>query len=149
MKYIPVVVVALALGTAACTNAADKIKAEEERIDLTQTVSNEEVAEIVFTEEMHDFGDITEGSKQEHLFSFKNTSKVPLVITSATGSCGCTVPEWPRNPIAPGESGEIKVSFDSTGRSGRQDKQVTIEANTVPRTTVIKITSNVLPKTES
>jgi hypothetical protein len=149
MKYIPLIVVALALGTAACNSAADKIKAEDERIDLTQTVSNEEVAEMVFTEEMHDFGDITEGSKPEYLFSFKNTSDVPLVITSATGSCGCTVPEWPRNPIAPGGTGEIKVSFDSSGRSGRQDKQVTIEANTNPRTTVIKITSNVLPKTAS
>jgi hypothetical protein len=149
MKNISLFVVALALGTASCNNAADKIKAEDERMDLTQTVSTEEVAEIVFTEEMHDFGDITEGETPEHIFTFKNTSKVPLVITSATGSCGCTVPDWPRNPIAPGATGEIKVSFNSASRSGRQDKQVTVEANTMPRTTVIKITSNVLPKTES
>lgn len=146
MKYIPFLVVALALGTASCESAADKIKAEDERIDLTQTVSNEEVAVMVFEEDFHDFGDITEGTRPEHIFTFKNTGEVPLVITSATGSCGCTVPEWPKTPIAPGASGEIKVSFDSTSRSGRQDKQVTIEANTMPRTTVLKITSNVLPK---
>lgn len=149
MKNISLFVVALALGTASCNNAADKIKAEDERMDLTQTVSTEEVAEIVFEEEMHDFGDITEGTKPEYVFKFKNTGKVPLIITSATGSCGCTVPAPPKEPIAPGATGEIKVSFDSSNRSGRQDKQVTVEANTMPRTTVIKITSNVLPKTES
>jgi hypothetical protein len=149
MKYTVVGIFTLALGLGACSNAADKIKPQEERQTMTEMVSNEEVAQFEFEKEFHDFGDINEGKTVNTTFEFTNTGDVPLVITSANGSCGCTVPDWPRTPIAPGKTGSIKVSFNSTGRSGKNDKTVTIEANTVPRTTVLKITSNVLPKANS
>lgn len=149
MKYTAVGIFALALSLGACSNAADKIKPQDERQSMTEMVSNEEVASFEFDKEFHDFGDIAEGKTVNTTFDFTNTGDVPLVITSANGSCGCTVPDWPRTPIAPGETGQIKVSFNSTGRSGKNDKTVTIEANTVPRTTVLKITSNVLPKANS
>ncbi len=149
MKYTYLPLLALALGLGACSGAADKIKPQDERQTMTEMVSNEEVASFEFDKEFHDFGDIQEGKTVNTTFEFTNTGDVPLVITSANGSCGCTVPDWPRSPIAPGETGSIKVSFNSTGRSGKNDKTVTIEANTVPRTTVLKITSNVLPKANS
>jgi len=148
MKQIAFSMLAMAAVLMSCDSAADKIKPADERKSMTEMVSNTEVAEFAFEETFFDFGDIPEGRSNVHIFKFENTGKVPMVITSATGSCGCTVPEWPRTPIAPGAKGEIKVSFDSSNRSGKQDKTVTIEANTVPRTTVLKITSNVMPKTQ-
>ena len=71
---------------------------------------------IEFEEDSYDFGEIMEGEKVVHLYKFKNTGKEPLVISNAKGSCGCTVPEWPREPIPVGGSGEIRVQFDSKGK---------------------------------
>jgi hypothetical protein len=141
--------IGLVASLAACTNAADKIKPAEERTEIDAMVSNEEIAAFEFEEVFHDFGDIAEGTKAETVFKFTNTGEAPLIITTAQGSCGCTVPDYPKTPIAPGASGEIKVSFDSSGRAGKQDKTVTLDANTNPRSTILKITSNVLPKTEN
>lgn len=101
-------------------------------------------ANLVFSENEFDFGTLEEGEKVEHVFKFENTSNNPLTISNARGSCGCTVPEWPREPIAPGESGEIKVKFDSKGKKGKQSKTVTITANTVPANTILTITSDVI-----
>lgn len=101
-------------------------------------------ANVVFAENEFDFGTLEEGEKVEHVFKFKNTSTNPLTISNAKGSCGCTVPEWPREPIAPGESGEIKVKFDSKGKKGKQSKTVTIVANTIPQNTILTITSDVI-----
>jgi len=88
---------------------------------------------VKFDEETHDWGTIMDGEKMTHVFKFKNTGNEPLVITNAKGSCGCTVPEWPRDAIAPGKSGEIKVVYDSKGKGapgGKDDtKRVTINAN--------------------
>jgi hypothetical protein len=146
MKYKKVILIGFVAALAACTNAADKIKPADEKEKIDALVNNEAAAVFEFDKEFHDFGDINEGDPAQTVFNFKNTGESPLIITSAKGSCGCTVPDYPRKPIAPGESGEIKVSFDSSGRAGKQDKTVTIDANTNPRTTVLKITSNVMPK---
>jgi len=86
-----------------------------------------------------DFGEITAGEKVIHTFIFKNTGDTPLIISNAKGSCGCTVPFWPKEPIAPGESGEIEVQFDSKGKKGKQSKRVTITANTNPIHTYLTI----------
>lgn len=102
------------------------------------------VAEISFAENSFDFGTLQEGEKVEHIFKFTNTSDKPLTISNARGSCGCTVPEWPRKPIAPGAEGEIKVKFDSKGKKGQQNKNVTITANTIPANTMLTITSDVI-----
>lgn len=101
-------------------------------------------ATISFEENTFDFGTLEEGDKVEHVFKFKNDSENPLMISNARGSCGCTVPEWPREPIAPGESGEIKVKFDSKGKKGAQNKTVTITANTDPANTMLTIKSDVI-----
>lgn len=99
---------------------------------------------MTFAESTYNFGSVTDGEKVEHIYKFKNTGNDPLIISNAQGSCGCTVPQWPKEPIAPGKSGEIKVVFDSKGKVGKQNKTVTITANTEPATTTINITGEVL-----
>lgn len=98
---------------------------------------------VVFSEMEYNWGKIKEGSVQEHTFTFTNTGTNDFIISNAKGSCGCTVPYYPTEPIPPGGKGEIKVSFDSKGKSGMQQKQVTITANTDPNTTVLNIMSEV------
>ncbi len=99
---------------------------------------------ITFEATEYDFGRVVAGTKVEHIFTFKNTGKAPLLIQQASASCGCTVPQWPREPIAPGAAGEIRVAFDSEGREGVQNKIVTILANTQPNTTRLEIRGQVL-----
>jgi hypothetical protein len=96
-----------------------------------------------FEESEFDFGTSKEGAIVEHVFKFTNTGNAPLVIQNAAGSCGCTVPEPPKEPIAPGATGEIKVKFDSRGKVGVQNKTVTITANTNPETTLIALKGTV------
>lgn len=99
---------------------------------------------IAFEEEVFDFGNITQGEKVAHTFKFKNTGDADLVIVSAKGSCGCTVPEWPKQPIAPGAEGEIHVVFNSEGKQGKQHKNVSIVANTEPATTAIALKGDII-----
>ncbi len=99
---------------------------------------------MTFTESEHDFKDIPANTTVEHTFEFTNTGKTPLLIENAQAACGCTVPSWPKEPIAPGMKGQIKVQFDSRGKTGIQNKQVTIRANTQPSITNIAIRGNVL-----
>ncbi|MFM1876742.1 MAG: hypothetical protein RL266_2479 [Bacteroidota bacterium] len=106
----------------------------------TVAVENNGPAPVfTFEKEVHDFGTIVQGEKVAYSFKFKNTGEADLIITSAKGSCGCTVPEYPVEPIAPGEEGVIDVVFNSDGKSGQQNKKVTIVANTVPNTKVLAI----------
>lgn len=98
-------------------------------------------ASINFDEMSYDFGQIKEGDVVHHIFKFTNTSLVPLIIHNASGTCGCTVPKWPKEPIPPGKTGQIEVSYDSKNKSGKQAKSVNITANTVPPVTTLNITS--------
>ena len=108
---------------------------------------------LVFEEDTYDFGEIMEGEKVVHVYKFNNTGKEPLVISNAKGSCGCTVPEWPREPIPVGGSGEIRVQFDSKGKGkvggATQAKKVTITANTDPANTFLNIKGKVNKPAES
>lgn len=86
---------------------------------------------MTFEKESHNFGNITEGEVVAYAFKFFNTGKKDLIITRAEASCGCTVPEWPKEPIKPGDSGYMKVKFDSKGRpEGYTEKEIFIQANT-------------------
>ncbi len=98
---------------------------------------------ITFEEEEHDFGTIQQGDKPTYEFEFKNTGEADLIISSARGSCGCTVPEYPKTPIKVGESGKIKVSFDSKGKSGETSKTVTIMSNTKEGSKILKIKTKI------
>ena len=98
---------------------------------------------IAFAEMKYDFGDIDQNSENTMSFSFTNTGDKPLIIETATGSCGCTVPEFPKEPIPPGESNEIKVVYKPGKQKGLQNKLVTVIANTEPKDTRLSITANV------
>lgn len=93
-----------------------------------QAASTESKAEIVFEKEVHDFGQLKQHGDATTEFKFTNTGTEALIISNAKGSCGCTVPEWPREPIAPGESSVIRVKYDSK-RVGPINKSVTITSN--------------------
>lgn len=100
-----------------------------------------------FADMEHDFGKINQDSENKYVFKFKNTGDEPLVINGAQGSCGCTVPSYPKEPIAPGEEGDIEVVYSPGKQENQQQKTVTITANTEPTTTVLKISAFVEPGT--
>ncbi|MDB9774758.1 DUF1573 domain-containing protein [Vicingaceae bacterium] len=100
---------------------------------------------IQFTDMEHDFGSIDQDTKNTKVFTFTNTGNEPLIISDAKGSCGCTVPNYPRNPIAPGETGEIEVVYSPGKQVNQQTKTVSITANTEPATTVLRVKANVTP----
>jgi hypothetical protein len=94
---------------------------------------------ITWQDTIFDFGMINEGDVVKKEFSFQNTGTAPLLIAQASSTCGCTIPEWPKKPIPPGQSGIILVKFDSKGKEGAQNKQVTIFANTFPNQSKIAV----------
>jgi Protein of unknown function (DUF1573) len=108
---------------------------------------------LKFDQDTYDWGKVMDGEKVTHVFKFKNTGTEPLIISNAKGSCGCTVPEWPKDAIAPGKSGEIKVVFDSKGKGavgGKEDsKRVTVTANTDPVDTYLTIKGKVDKKEDA
>lgn len=116
----------------------DKKAKEEPKSNLPAT-------SMSFGEYDWDFGTIDEGDRVEHFFKFTNTGSEPLVLEKCKGSCGCTVPECPKEPIAPGAEGEIKVVFNSKGKKNKQTKKVTITANTEPVQTILTIRADVTP----
>ncbi|WP_157986556.1 DUF1573 domain-containing protein [Chitinophaga alhagiae] len=99
----------------------------------TNAADTGKVAVMTFEKEVHDFGKVTQGEVVEYSFKFTNTGNKDLLIQKAEASCGCTVPEWPKEPIKPGESSYMKVKFDSHGRpEGYTEKELFIQANTNP-----------------
>ncbi|MCW3120804.1 MAG: hypothetical protein JWQ38_296 [Flavipsychrobacter sp.] len=99
-----------------------------------------------FDEETHDFGTVPEGPLAEYDFEFKNTGKSPIIISDAHGSCGCTVPTWPHEPILPKHSAKIHVAYTTNGRQGMINKDVIITSNAQQNTMRLHITGNVTPK---
>lgn len=145
---------ALILSLATLLNAC-KPKSENDKIDpdlvknpasAINGADTSEVPVFEFETENHEFGEITEGDKVNFDFKFKNTGKVPLIISNASASCGCTVPEYSKDPVAPGGEGFIKVSFNSEGKHGMVSKTVTLLANTIPNTKVLTISADIQEK---
>jgi uncharacterized protein DUF1573 len=100
---------------------------------------------IEWTGTEHDFGTIGEGEKVSHIYTFKNTGAVPLIIESVRPSCGCTAPNWSKEPIPVGGSGEIEVVFDSKGKPNAQNKTVTVTSNAWPKNTILRFKTFVTP----
>ncbi len=101
------------------------------------------VTKIEFEKDNHDFGLIKEGEKVSHVFKFKNVGTEPLVIKNVKPACGCTTPDWTKDPVPPGGEGKIEVSFDSQGRTGIQNKSVEVFANTDPEVHTLKFKGEV------
>ena len=99
-----------------------------------------------FKDTLHDFGSIHEGEQVVYDFAFTNNGKSPLIITSATGSCGCTVADYPHDAIAPGRGGTMKVSFNSAAKEGHQEKSVTVHTNTLRGIHMLYIKAEVAKK---
>ncbi len=97
-----------------------------------------------FADTLHDFGTIHQDEVVNYEFSFTNNGKSPLVISSAAGSCGCTVPQYPHDPVQPGKTAIMKVTFNSSGKQGHQEKSVTIHTNTLRSTHMLYIKGEVL-----
>jgi len=132
---------------AACNNQ----KAVERTADSNETseiaaVDTANAPVFKFEKEVYDFGKITDGDVVTYDFKFMNIGNSPLIISSATATCGCTVPEYPKEPVAPGADGVIRVVFNSTGKPGMQNKIVSITANTIPSLTELNILGMVMAK---
>lgn len=109
------------------------------------SVDQGDLPRLAFDATHADMGRIVQGSKVDRTFTFTNTGGSAVVITDVRGSCGCTVgKDWPKDPVKPGEKGSISVTFDSEGRSGKQDKTVTVVANTAPPSHVLTLSGEVV-----
>lgn len=106
-------------------------------------VDNGPKTSISFSVTDHDFGKVKQNSENKYTFKFTNTGKVPLTISNAQGSCGCTVPDYPKAPIAPGATGDINVVYKPGMQQGNQAKTVTVTANTEPAQTILHINADV------
>ena len=135
------------LVTSCKENIAAKIKKENLQVAKERDSKiGDGAAAITFDKREHDFGVINEGDVVETTFSFKNTGKSELIITNATAPCGCTVPSWPKEPIGVGETGEILVKFNSSGKPNKQSKTVTLTTNTSTGKEQVVIKAEVTPK---
>ena len=143
----PLLITALALF---CLSACGPKSGEKKGLDTdivnipTDGSGNSNLPVIEFDKIEHDFGTVTDGEKVTYNFKFKNTGSADLIVSSAKGSCGCTVADPPAKPISSGEEGFISVTFDSHGREGFQKKEVTVVTNCQPNTKVLQFRVNVV-----
>jgi hypothetical protein len=159
-QFLPLVAVfALAFTVSSCQQGNDDVRNAAAKTIETVTpapaatpdqpnvaIPTGPITTVAFEENgTFDFGTVTEGEIVSHTFKFKNTGSEPLIVSDAKGSCGCTVPSKPTAPIAPGESGEITVQFNSKAKKGPRNQKVTITANTNPAQTFIYLTGTVNP----
>jgi hypothetical protein len=139
-------IIIMLLGIAMSATAA---KAQDNKLSATSTsttkTADPDAGKFKFKEETHDYGEVPEGPFAECDFKFTNTGDKPIIITEAHGSCGCTVPEWPHDPILPGKKGMIHVKYNTTGRQGPISKDVIITSNAQQSPMTLHITGTVKP----
>jgi hypothetical protein len=128
-------------------NATTKInKANLDKAKTRDLEIKKGTASIAFDTKEYNFGTVNEGDVVETVFKVTNSGKTDLVITNAVGSCGCTVPVWPKAPIKPGETGDIKVKFNTSGKPNRQTKTITLTTNTESGRQILTLKGSVTPK---
>lgn len=150
MRVLSILVLSLIIITSSCKEQRTDISTNDiMNTNSAEGNSNADLPEIKFEEETHDFGRITQGEKVTYNFKFKNTGGANLIISSANGSCGCTIPDYPKKPILPGEEANINVVFASEGKSGIVEKSVTIVTNCEPSTRIIYIKANIIVPTSA
>ncbi|MEZ4919672.1 MAG: DUF1573 domain-containing protein [Saprospiraceae bacterium] len=145
----------LSIGMVACANDEEGVQETaggknseiiRNPISADHPLDSNQLARITFEQNEYDFGTVPEGQVVEHFFKFTNTGKVPLLISNARSTCGCTVPEWPKEEIGPGESGELKATFNSDNRAGSVRKPIIVSANTYPNEVRVLLKGTVTPK---
>jgi hypothetical protein len=137
-SFLIVAVLSAFIFTSCKENAADKVNEENVAAAADRDAKAGDFPVMTFEESEFDFGTIDQGTNVEHVFKFTNTGKAPLVIVDAKSSCGCTVPQFTKDPVAPGDSGEMLVKFNGSGKN-QVSKTVTITANTENGKETIKI----------
>lgn len=105
----------------------------------------QDLGEIEFEKLSQEFGDIKQGQVVNATFKFKNKGKSPIILSNVQTTCGCTVPQWTRDPIAPGKTAEINATFNSSGKMGQQNKVITVFSNAKNSQTQVSIVCNVIP----
>lgn len=153
MKKYFIILPVIVLGWASCqpsgnTNRQAAVSSghSEGAADHALTQNPDVFPVLSVADTSHDFGTVRQGDIVEYSFKFKNTGKKDLIITYASSTCGCTVPDYPKKPVKPGEEGFITVSFNSADKTGHQEKPIFILANTQPPQTNLKITAEVVKK---
>jgi len=149
-KAIIVLSLASVVAFVSCKDkASNKINAANVEVAAERDVASKKLPVMTFEKSEHDFGTIEAGVAQETVFKFTNTGVAPLIITDAKSSCGCTIPEYPKNtPVAPGESGELKVRFNGSGQN-QVTKTITVTANTEKGSELLRIKAFVNPKDQA
>ncbi len=143
------IVGSLLVSTSCKEKASSKIVADNLETANERDAVAKNLPVMSFEKSEHDFGTIIEGTAQETVFKFTNTGNAPLIITDAKSSCGCTVPQYPKNtPIAPGASGELLVKFNGSGKN-QVTKTVTVTANTQKGSELLRIKAFVTPKDQA
>lgn len=145
MKKITILLLFVLVGMlSSCNNGNDK-KLPPDLINISKSAENPtgKQAVISFDKTEFNFGKILQGEVVSYTFHFTNTGNVPLLITSIDKSCGCTAGDYPRDPVAPGKGGEIKITYDSKGHFGFQSKTVTVNSNAMPARTTLTIKAEV------
>lgn len=122
----------------------DSLKQAKEQQAKDEAMKNTTTVQLI--DSAFDFGTLTQGETVEYNYRFKNTGTNPLIIFKAEATCGCTVPEKPEKPLMPGETGVIKVVFNSAGKKDHQSKDITVTANTTPEFPILKLTGTVKEK---
>lgn len=145
-KSILIVAVLSVFAFSSCKdNASEKVKEENVASAANRDAESGKLPSVSFEENEFDFGTIDQGTHVEHVFKFKNTGEAPLMIVNAKSSCGCTVPEWTKEPVAPGDTGELLVKFNGSGQN-QVSKTVTLTTNTKEGTEKLMIKAFVNPK---
>lgn len=126
-------------------NATAKINTENVAVAEERDAAAKQIPVMSFEKSEHDFGTIDQGTPQETTFTFTNTGNAPLIITDATSSCGCTVPQFTKDPVVPGGTGELLVKFNGSGQN-QVTKTITVKANTEKGSELLRIKAFVTPK---
>jgi hypothetical protein len=144
-KFSLIAIVSMSLITFSCKEkATEKIENANVEAAAVRDASANKIAVMSFDKTFHDFGQIAQGTPQQTVFTFTNTGDAPLIITDATSSCGCTIPDYPKNtPIAPGEQGQMVVNFNGSGQN-QVTKTINVQANTANGSELLKIQAFVL-----
>ncbi|MCC6463428.1 MAG: DUF1573 domain-containing protein [Saprospiraceae bacterium] len=150
MKNSLFFLIIMGLGWSACKNDGESVKEIRDGngpnssmvrnpASANLPLDTNQLARITYAESEFEFGEVKEGDIVEHQFKFTNTGKVPLIILNARSSCGCTIPEWPHDPVPPGASGVITAKFNTEGKIREQKKLIYITANTYPNETKVAL----------
>lgn len=147
-RFLPFVLAALFMAGCRLTDHSERDEVSTRDITFSRSgyedVDPDDLPRITFAVMEQDMGRMVQGARVEKRYSFTNTGNSPLVISDVRSTCGCTVGDWPKHPVQPGDGGEITVSFDSEGQTGAQHKAITVVANTDPPSTVLTLIGEVV-----